>query len=401
MGFVTGVRGFEAVGRFTHLAGPGDSTLVLFGVSLPNRALQFRRADPGYIASYRVAVTFRRGSDEVTHLSEVEEVRVATFRETGRTDESVIFQARQPLPPGSYRVEVELRDLESGHGFEDELDLVVPALGPQAQRLGDPVLVYRIERRPSAEEPPSLILNPRATVPFGTGSLTVYVEGYGEGDAVVLDVVDSKEEVLWRDTAWLRTEGPVRYAVVSIVADRLPVGALRIRAHVSDGPTTSTPILIGLSPRWLLSSYEQILDLLRYAATAAELDSLRHAPAEERGARWRAFWRSKDPIPATPEHEFFDQYFTRVHEANRLFSEPQRPGWRSERGEVYIVLGSPEQVFSSTQVGPGARVRWVYDRRLGYELRLDFIDRTGFGSYELTPDSRARFRDAAARLRRR
>ncbi len=63
-----------------------------------------------------------------------------------------------------------------------------------------------------------------------------------------------------------------------------------------------------------------------------------------------------------------------------------------------MTLGPPDQVFTATEIGPGSRVRWLYDRSLGFELRLDFVDRTGFGTYELTADSRIRFREATQRI---
>lgn len=402
MGFVTGVRGFNAVGRFASLAGPADSTLVLFGISFPNNALRFRRADPGYLATYRVNITFRGEDARESRLSRVEEVRVASFRETSRAEESVIFQTRQTLHPGKYDVQVEVRDLDSGKGFRDALHLVVPRFGLDGQRLGDPILVYRVDPRSSPEEAPSLILNPRATIPFGPGALLVYLEGYGTDRAAVLDIADVNQQVLWRDTTALHDAGNLRSAVVSIVADHLPVGALRIRARLLPaGDSSSAPILIGLSEHWLLSNFDDVLDLLRYAATSTELDSLRNAPPEQRAERWLAFWNKKDPIPATPENEFFDEYFNRVREANRLFSEQQRAGWLTDRGEVFIVLGPPDQIFTTSEIGPGSRIRWLYDRSIGFELRLDYVDRTGFGTYELTPDSRVRFRDAISRLRRR
>ena len=410
MGFVTGVRDFNAIGRFAYLAGPADSTLVLFGISFANSALQFRRADTGYVARYRVTLDFRPEDGEdgaqgaaPSQLSQVQEVRVGSFRETGRQEESIIFQTRKALTPGSYAAEVELRDLDSGKGFREAVDLTVPALGEHGQRLGGPLLVYRVDPRASTDEAPSLILNPRATIPFGAGKLLIYLESYGDEPTAALEIVDVNDAVLWRDTASLQTKASIRSSVFSIVADSLPVGALRIRAHLPPDTTTltSSHILVGLSERWLLTNFLDVLELLRYAASPAELDSLRNAPPAERADRWLAFWNEKDPLPATPENEFFDEYFERIREANRLFSEQQRAGWLTDRGEVFIVLGSPDQIFTSSEIGAGSVVRWLYDRSLGFELRLDFVDRTGFGHYELTPSSRSRFRDALSRLRRR
>ncbi len=110
LGYVVGEPRFAAVGRFIHLPGPGDSTYAIFALSLANSALRFRREPPGYMARYRVAITVRDTADPagvaLARSAAIREVRVRSFRETSRSEESIIFQAYLTLPPGHYTAEV-------------------------------------------------------------------------------------------------------------------------------------------------------------------------------------------------------------------------------------------------------------------------------------------------------
>jgi GWxTD domain-containing protein len=117
---------------------------------------------------------------------------------------------------------------------------------------------------------------------------------------------------------------------------------------------------------------------------------LRDAPDAERQALWREFLRTTDPNPATPENEALEAYFRRVLIANSRFEEAGEPGWLSDRGEVYITLGEPDEVFdlSSDFQGPRRIIRWNY---FSHRLTLDFLDETGFGRFRLTPAGRAEY----------
>ncbi|HEY2934211.1 MAG TPA: GWxTD domain-containing protein [Acidobacteriota bacterium] len=70
-------------------------------------------------------------------------------------------------------------------------------------------------------------------------------------------------------------------------------------------------------------------------------DSTREAFIEE-------FWRRRDPTPSTPRNEYKEEHYRRLLYATRMFQEGI-PGWKSDRGRVYILHGPPdrEQFFRS------------------------------------------------------
>ena len=109
---------------------------------------------------------------------------------------------------------------------------------------------------------------------------------------------------------------------------------------------------------------------------------------EDRARLWDEFWRATDPVPITPENEGLEDYFRRVQQANLRFPEEGAPGWLTDRGEVFITLGEPDEVVdqSSGLDQSGMRViRWSY---IEYRLVVLFEDETGFGRFRLTRRTR-------------
>jgi len=60
-----------------------------------------------------------------------------------------------------------------------------------------------------------------------------------------------------------------------------------------------------------------------------------------------AFWRHRDPLPETPDNEFREEHYGRIQYANRnLGRGSSQPGWKTDRGRIYIILGKPMSVSS-------------------------------------------------------
>jgi GWxTD domain-containing protein len=65
---------------------------------------------------------------------------------------------------------------------------------------------------------------------------------------------------------------------------------------------------------------------------------------EERNRFIEAFWRKRDPNPATPANEYKDEHYRRIDHANTFLGrETFREGWRTDRGRYYILLGEPRE----------------------------------------------------------
>ncbi len=125
--------------------------------------------------------------------------------------------------------------------------------------------------------------------------------------------------------------------------------------------------------------------------TREEKNIFRHLPDEDaRKAFIRDFWAKRDPDPDTEENEYREEFFRRIEYANQRFKEGP-PGWKTDRGRIYIYLGAPDKVdeiFTHSEFDfKGQRIRgsvliWIYYR---YQLGIKFVDKDGTHHFTLDP----------------
>jgi GWxTD domain-containing protein len=408
LGFKAGPPQFPAVASFATMAGPADSTYVMLSLSMPSSALRFQRGTAGFAADYAVSLAFLQDTVTVRRLDEKQRVTVATFAETGRTDESVVYQNTIAVPPGRYIVQLQANDANSTRGFRTTDTVDIPAYGETAARIGSPVFVYEADGRANRAARPTLISNPRHTVAYGGESPKLYVETYGVApeEPVRVNVVDEKGVSIWSaDAALPRGDGALRYGVLDIPGENLPLGKMWVEVSAAGTTSNRTPLLLTISDQWMVANFEEVVEFLRYVAYQDELDSLTVGGPVERRAAWESFWARRDPLPATAVNEYRDLFFGRVRYATEMFREPGLLGWKTARGEVYIVLGPPDHAQERwigdtyNMSGPPNAMEWVYDNVPGGRLTLLFIDRGSFGRYELAASSESAFRATAERIK--
>jgi GWxTD domain-containing protein len=122
---------------------------------------------------------------------------------------------------------------------------------------------------------------------------------------------------------------------------------------------------------------------------------------EEREQFIEAFWQRRDPTPDTVENEFKEEHYRRIAYTNERFSSGI-PGWRTDRGRIYIMWGPPDEIESHSQgssverpmsEGGGNEVVYAYDdwryrymEGIGSNITIEFVDPTGTGEYHMTMD---------------
>lgn len=400
MGLLADEGPLGIIGNARIIAGSSaESLIVVIGLSMRNRGLTFRRDGDQFVAEYRVETTLRQGARVASRDERDERVRVATFRETQRSDESIIFQQFVGAPPGDYVMSIAVRDRNGTSSARLEAPISVPALLARAVAL--PIPVYEAAPRTSLDQRPVLVMNPRMSVAYGTDTMKFYIETYNmpAGSTFGLEAVDGGGRVAWQDTVRVAAEAPVGGHVVSLPPRQLSIGRYELRLTQGSSLMAATPFLVSFSDTYAAANLQDIVSLLRYFAPPDTLRALLNTVPEERNAAWQRFWRSTDPNPATPENEAIDQYLNRVRGANERFRDEGVAGWLTERGEVFISLGEPNEITDRRPETQG-RGRWIQWSYYQLRLRLTFIDDTGFGRYRLDPGSRSEFLRIANRLNR-
>ena len=409
MGLIATGTPLPFVGKIAYFATPSpESTMVLASVSIPNRALSFVREGDSYRAPYEVHVVLTQGTSPVDAVNSMEIVRVPTFKEINRTDESVIFQHYFKVRPGNYSISFQIRDATSSRNSTQEGLITIPLL--RSGQLSTPLIVYQATPRTTLDSVPRILASPRSSAVFGQDSdVAVYLEGYGSQARlpVVFVVQNDRGAVMLRDTVVLQRHGGLLSGSVSIPISRVGIGIANVTFTRGDAAdTVRIPVFVSFGDDIPLLSYEEMLLQLRYFAAPDRIKTLRDAPPEKRGVVWAEFLRSTDPTPGTPENEALQSYFARVIQANARFREEAggRTGWLSDRGKVFVALGEPDQMYEQTTNAPlttssvtgrGRLQYWDYTQ---YRVRFLFYDETGTGRWRITPASEADFQSINARL---
>jgi GWxTD domain-containing protein len=97
-----------------------------------------------------------------------------------------------------------------------------------------------------------------------------------------------------------------------------------------------------------------------------------------------AFWERGNPNPSSAENKFREEHYRRIAYANLHFGSGI-PGWKNDRGRIYIMYGPPDSIESNPGFSPPSEV-WHYAclKGIGRNVVLDFIDNCRCGEYALT-----------------
>jgi GWxTD domain-containing protein len=401
LGMLAQSGSFPFVGQVRYLAGRSpDSTLALVTLSFANRVLTFSGEGGGQRASYTATIDVTQGATTVRHFDARKVIRVASFHETQREDESVIFQQFLSIPPGTYSISVSVRDENSGNGNVQQMSIDVPRFG--ARTLSSPISVYEVKPRAKLDTVPNLIANPRSLIVLGRDTLAgLYIEGYGlpSSAKVNVAVLNDAHVVILRDTVNLVRQGDLSSALLDFPVQSIGVGPVTVVTSLAGtADTARAPLFLSFGDEFGITSFDDLLSYLRYFVSPQRIQALRDTPPEQRAAAWATFWKVTDPNPSTPDNEALRDYFKRIATANSRYHEEGVPGWLTDRGKVYVTLGEPDQAGQPLgSSGSTARSRaeiWVYTQ---YNLRLIFQNQN-IGHLRLSASSQADFEKVVRRL---
>jgi len=122
---------------------------------------------------------------------------------------------------------------------------------------------------------------------------------------------------------------------------------------------------------------------------------------EERDAFIEQFWLRRNPNPDSPENEFREEHYRRIAYANEHFAAG-KPGWKTDRGHIYISFGKPDSIDShpsggtydrpieegggSTTTFPFETWHYRYLEGIGDNIDIEFVDTCQCGDYHFTID---------------
>src|SRR5579871_529960 len=122
---------------------------------------------------------------------------------------------------------------------------------------------------------------------------------------------------------------------------------------------------------------------------------------EERDNFIEAFWQRRNPNPDSEENEYKEEHYRRIEYANEHFAAGV-PGWKTDRGRIYIMYGPADEIDShpsggsyerpmeegggETSTYPFEDWRYRYLEGIGQEIEIEFVDTCMCGEYHMTID---------------
>jgi GWxTD domain-containing protein len=393
---------------------PASGTTTIEGVcELRLAALASAAGQEDVRYRFEVAVYDSAGL-EVQHGGWTREVPRTVAASAGATAmESFGFSAA----PGLYRVH--LRAIpDSGRAIERDVEVRAyagrPAISDLALGIGASRAVSDTEMAAPGEFRRAGVAMRTAPVPTLSptdAALTYYAEVYpwpgaattgdlrvdvlGDGDRSIIATPGQAIE--------LAPQGGMTRGQVDLAG--LPEGSYRLRLRVQLGDsslvaeapfrmgpltlaaaaTTAQPAaddpFAGASEARLDSLYAP-LELILDAATEAGV--YRNLSVEGKRRFLREFWRRRDPTPGTAANEAMVDFYRQVAYANSAFHQARvaaMPGWRTDRGRIYLRHGRPDEMLQRPVASPRPFEVWRYTRDRGYWYV--FVDWNNMGDYHL------------------
>jgi GWxTD domain-containing protein len=167
------------------------------------------------------------------------------------------------------------------------------------------------------------------------------------------------------------------------------------RERKKDDKAANIEKLGGVYKKWLDED-------VRWIITDEELSAFKKLQNNaERDTFIEGFWQRRDPTPDTAENEYKEEHYRRIAYANEHYAAGM-PGWRTDRGRIYIMYGPPTSTDSHPMGGPYQRSaeegggqtetfpfevwRYRYLEGIGQEIEIEFVDDCGCGAYQMTLD---------------
>ena len=151
------------------------------------------------------------------------------------------------------------------------------------------------------------------------------------------------------------------------------------------------------------SAYKKWLsDEVPYIITDQERAAFKKLSTDDEREQFvEQFWERRNPNPGSPENEFKEEYYRRIAYANEHYASGI-PGWKTDRGRIYVMYGPPDEIESHPSGGtyirppeegggetatyPFEQWRYRYIDGIGSNIILEFVDPTMTGEYRLTMD---------------
>ena len=288
-------------------------------------------------------------------------------------DSSEVFVLDYELPPGEYEVEVDIQDLDLNSYQTVKLDQPYVLLSPGDVRLSDLYLCEAFVPERVFERP---IMRP--SLEIGTGALYYFLHLLAPGYQSL-----TVRAVLYRETGQQPQAGTYAYSSLqqtnevitvqpgnqpTLFSGQLELTSLQAGEYLIDvlvydkssrvGRVRTRFELGGEIRRRILADLNTSIRMMEYALPLGKLEELLQYPDE--AVKEEAFLKAWEALYPREAEEQMEAYFRKIYEANERYTEGKLPGWRTDRGRIFIQYGEGRE--KALTLNGQDFIRWTYAR---------------------------------------
>ena len=348
-----------------------DSLNIFLHMRLPLNQFVFRKSTDHFFSNviYTLVISNTEKDIQVYRESWNEKVTQPFYEDTRNPDNYFITERNIALATGTYKIFLNIQDKDSRRNLQINKEYKlepIHVLGPILPFIQDENL-QKIVSINNMENKDTIWLRTQVLLQDSIPDQIIYKVRLKE------TIIDSgKVNLLDMD------DNQLYYIPIPFMEYKHGWYKITLNYH---GEIQSASFNFGsIVKRYWTDDVDELIGVMRYIISDhSEYNQLRDM---DKLAMWEyidEYWKEKDPSPKTPENELLNQINERVKFVNKNFSI-LKPGWRSDRGRIYIIYGPPQNVDESYQDQMGYNyLKWIYPSG----KQFIFIDRSMSGDYSL------------------
>lgn len=376
-----------SLSAFTRTTNIGDSLEVLIYMRIPNFTLQYVRIDTNFIARYKaiIALQTKKGKQIGREVWQ-DSIIVNDFNSTNSVTESQILMIKFNVPAGKYRVLANLWDLDTKNSGENKIKLDLSDYNKN-HYLHAPILLENSKTEGNWGFGEGLIpAIQNSTFDIDDG-LTFYLSGKVLPEKYTLKIkfLDKDKKILFGKTIIDTSQTGMFVHIINLPKEHIEGISIKIKTELVQGKysieKTKKVIIRKAGISHLISNLDEALQQMRYILATEERRKIKKVSTKDREELFKKLWKRRDPTPDTVVNELMNEYYKRVAYSNIHF-DSFVDGWETDMGMIYIIFGAPDDIERTvlSQVQNSTEI-WYYYR---IQESFAFIDRDGFGNYQLT-----------------
>ncbi len=357
-------------------------------IQVPYSEIQFIKTANGFESKYNLTISILDEGKERLLVEKTwsEKITAKDFDQTVSKSNYNLSLKSFNLEPAKYLIRTSFEDADSRKEFAVENTINVRKL-EQEFAISDIML---ISKQTVLEGSSKIIPNVSRNVAVKKDGIPFFFEIYSNIPREIkiqYAVLDDSKDKFYKEEITRQIDSGKTQIFYNIKDVDLGLGNYTITVDVKDDKNNLTlSTAKNFVSRWMgvpssIRDLDKAVDQMVYIATGSELDEIKGSKSkDEKIKKYLDYWKKKDPDPQSEDNPVFDEYYRRVAFADENFSHYVE-GWRTDRGMVYIILGSPNNIDRHPfEYDSKPYEVWEY-----YELNKSFVflDETGFGDYRL------------------